>query len=501
MATYTILTRNGIADPGQEAKLAQLAAELKQPGARLLLHLHGGLVDQAAGEAGATRLSGSGADSWQRDAGWTQVYVVWRTGAFETIRSNWTDLVHDDRIYQAILRKLFGFVARRLGVPVPGGRGTTSLALDEAEIERRLTGKGDKRAPFDDVDAQLASDLPAGARATIGGEQSNGDLAIEFEAELAADSGFQRAAVDLDEAVNVPAGARAPSAGADSAAGARIRARLSADIQAKFVAPATPGTGVRGIVSTSGILLVHAGKVALRCFKRFRAGRDHGLHATIVEEVCREFYGDLVGARIWGMMVRDAGDHFARDGFGSALVAMLNGTTPANIAVTAHSAGSIWASHLLLAMEEAGLTHKVKLYLLAPAVRHDVFADMIGKAGHLIGRCHMFMMSDELERRDAVLGHNKGYIYPSSLLYLVSGMFEEQDAKAYPDVPLLGMRRFAGASWLTPQEAAAATSIGAFFQAADRGIAWSPSAGVTVADSHGAFDDEIVTLASVRALF
>ncbi|ATL98524.1 hypothetical protein CK910_08550 [Aeromonas sp. CA23] len=118
MATYTILTRDGIADEGQEQLLANLAEDLKKPNAKLLLHLHGGLNDESTAIATAKRLSGAGPDSWKLESDWTQVYVVWRTGALETIQTNWTELVRDDRLYQTILRKLITFVARKLGEPM-----------------------------------------------------------------------------------------------------------------------------------------------------------------------------------------------------------------------------------------------------------------------------------------------------------------------------------------------------------------------------------------------
>jgi hypothetical protein len=502
MATYTILTRNGVADAGQDDKLEQLVAELQNPDAKLLIHLHGGLVDQAAGEAGATRLSGSGLQSWQLGPEWTQIYVVWRTGALETIRTNWTELVHDDRLYQTILRKLIGFVARRLGVPTTGGRGAASLAMNEVEILRRLTGKADRQAPFDDVDGHLPHSLPTGSRAVLMSGESDGELALEFQTELGEDEDFQRAIADIDEAINVTSGARSPSIGADIAAGQAALSRLSKDIQVKLKPPVVdPATGTRGVLTASVALLTHVGKIGVRCFKRFRSGRDHGLHATIVEEVCREFYGDLVGAKIWGMMVHDAAEHFEAGGLGAALVDILKAKTPPNIVLTAHSAGAIWASHLLVAMKDAGVAAEVKLFLLAPAVRHDLFARTIEKVGALIGPCRMVTMTDEFERRDAVLGHDKGYIYPSSLLYLVSGMFEEEATEPYPDVPILGMQRFLSASWLTPKERGFAERIATFFQAPDRGVVSSPTAGVAMAESHGAFDDEVFTLATVRALF
>ncbi|MGQ0582097.1 MAG: hypothetical protein ACT4O6_09185 [Reyranella sp.] len=500
MTVFKILTRNGTADPGQEQSISALAAELGKPNAKLLLHLHGGLVDEVSGLAAAERLSGNGPNSWQLGPEWTQVYVVWRTGAFETLKTNWTDLVHDDRLYQTILRKLIGFVAKKLGMPALDARGPGSLSISEAEIHRRLTGQAGKR-PFDDIDIHMALKLPPGTRATIMSEQTNGELAMDFQKELAEDDSFQRIAADIDEAVNVPSGARAPSVGADIVEGRKMLGRLDGSIQGEVTHSPVVGGKPRGIVSAGIFLVSHAGQVAIRCFKRFRGGRDHGLHATIVEEVCREFYGDLVGAKVWGMMVGDAADHFGPSKLGSALIDIIKANTPKDFVISGHSAGSIWASRFLLAAKAAGLDKSVKLFLLAPAVRENLFAEMLDTTGAMIELCRMITMTDELERADAVLGHDKGYIYPSSLLYLVSGLFEELNAKAYPDAPILGMQRFSSMSGLDATEQGATKSIATFFQESDHGIIWSPTPGVSMADSHGDFDNEPLTLATARSLF
>lgn len=500
MATYIILTRDGVADQGQEKLLANLAEDLKKPNAKLLLHLHGGLNNKKSADETAKRLSGNEPDSWRLGNDWTQVYVVWRTGFLETIQTNWTELVQDDRFYQTITRKLLAFVARKLGVPMPTGRGTETTAITEAEIHRRLTGHAGPH-PFDALDAILSSDRPAGERATVFGEQSSGSLADEFRRELRGDKDFLRAAGDIDEAVNVTSGARASSVGADQPAGEKMLGRLNESIVRELEPPPVAQGEPRGIVSVISLLLPHAAKVALRCFKRFQSGRDHGFHATVVEEVCREFYGDLIGAKVWGMMVKDAADHFSAGGFGSALVEMLKASKPDNFVITAHSAGSIWASHLLQHMKTEKLPGGVKLFLLAPAVRKDAFATMLDSAGDLISFCRMITMKDEYERKDAVLGQDKSYIYPSSLLYLVSGLFEEQSSQPYTDAPLLGMQRFATMSGLTDAETQIETRIAAFFKQDNYKIISSPTENVSMALSHGAFDDEPWTLATASSLF
>lgn len=497
--SFVFLTRNGIADPGQDDKLADLRRRLEQNNAKLLLHLHGGLVDEKDGIGIATRLMGSGEGSWDLDDEWTQVYVVWRTGALETLRTNWQDLAHNDRLYQAILRKLISFVTRKLGIGAGGNSRSAYevFSLDEDEIHRRITGRADKRRPFADVEERVGADVPPGARASLTIEQSNGALVMEFEDELLADNRFQAAVADIDGFVNEGVQGRAALAPADRQRGLASHNRLSAAIQGEM-APSLARDGSRGVSSVLTFLLKHAGKIALRCFRRFRNGRDHGLHATIVEELCRELYGDLIGSALWGMMVKDAGDHFEKNGFGSQLIGVLPRT---GAVVTAHSAGSIWAARLLLAMHSAGIQIKVNLFLLAPAVRHSLFAEMIGQAGALVGQCRMYTMSDELERRDAVLGRAWGFIYPSSLLYLVSGICEEHENQAYPDAPLVGMQRFSNPRWLTQLEQDQARTVGSFFEQPGNDIVYSPAAGICIADCHGCFDDEPLTLKSAKARF
>jgi hypothetical protein len=492
-------TRNGKLDSGQEAVVAQLTAELAKPDARLLLHLHGGLVDDAAGRALAARLAGPPPDGWNLQAPWSQAYVVWRTGALETFQTNWTDLAQNDRLYNAVLKKLMWFVAGKLGVPGLAGRSAAAeTKLTEAQIALALSGQGDTRAPFAHLDEAVELAAPGGRGPTILNED-DGALALEFQDILSQDAAFNAAAGDIDAVVNARAAGRGPVPAGDAARGAASYARLDARVQAPIEAlKPTGAVGRAGPVGVAGFLLKHAGLIAFRCFKRFRTHRDHGFHATLVEEVAREMYGDLLGATIWGMMVKDAGDHFAPGGFGLQLLDAIPDDNHVHMVVTAHSAGSIWAAQMLKAIKAKGKTITLGLILLAPAVRTDLFAEALEASGDKVRLCRMFTMDDALERADAVLGHDKGYIYPSSLLYLVSGLFENRGAAAFADAPLLGMQRFVGADWLDdPVETAANQRIAAFFQQPGHDIVYSPTPGVTTADSHGGFDSQPLTLASV----
>ncbi len=503
-SVFRFFTAKGVGEAGQEASLAALKVRLGEPGAKVMVHVHGGLVDRAAGTASADRLSGTGSDSFGLTPDWTQVYIIWQTGALEEIRRRWTELAKDDRLYQALVRKLIMFLAQRLSLPLMDGRSAADTApLGEDEILRRIRGEGDKRDPFGVLEQHLRSADPT-SRAVMAPRRTTGALMVEFSKFLAADPLFRLAVADMDAAANTDTASRAAAPAGSVERGEAILARLDGslkgeiDLLASSPDDTVPRTGGRGFVSVGAFVAGRALKAAMGCIERFRGWRDHGLHATIVEEVCREFYGDWIGSTIWGWMVDDAGLHFGQGGFGATLLAMLAADPPERMVVTAHSAGSIWASRMLLAMAGADAKTPIDLCLLAPAVRANLFVEAVTRAAPLVRRCHMFTMDDALESRDAVLGHDQGYIYPRSLLYLVSGLFETKDGEAYPDAPILGMQRFVGVDWLDGAEAADAAAVSAFFAQPDKAIHYSPGSGMTDADSHGGFDDNVLTLKSVN---
>jgi len=248
----------------------------------------------------------------------------------------------------------------------------------------------------------------------------------------------------------------------------------------------------------------HGVAIGSRVVMRFRNGRDHGVHATIAEEIARELYGDLIGSSIWYMMVQDAADHFEEGKLGSELLYLFSEFKDLNLVIVGHSAGSIWATEYLTARSKIENLPKTGLVLLAPAVRTLKFAAMLDEARSSIGLFRLFAMKDELERADALLGNDLSYIYPSSLLYLVSGAFEHAKSEAYVDAPLLGMERFIGGEreWLKEQnEVEALAKIQAFLhEEPDRVILSKSRLGKglnSVAISHGGFDDDPDTLASI----
>jgi len=96
-----------------------------------------------------------------------------------------------------------------------------------------------------------------------------------------------------------------------------------------------------------------------------------------------------------------------------------------------HSAGSIFMAHLLqAAAAQAGLPAIQGLHLLAPAVRVDLFRQLLEPlVGQTVQSLAVFTMRRDLERAD-----HCAHVYRKSLLYLVAAACESE-----ADTPILGL--------------------------------------------------------------
>jgi hypothetical protein len=179
------------------------------------------------------------------------------------------------------------------------------------------------------------------------------------------------------------------------------------------------------------------------------------VYATVVEEVLREFYFANIGGAVWGTMKRQASETFAEPGTGPArggryflqrLGALLRGGAGPEVSVVGHSAGGIYACHLLRhAHEQRGQALPAKfafkhLLLMAPACDFRLFDSVCALRPRPFASLRMYALQDQLES-----GYwEVRFLYPRSLLYLVSGAFEEEadgEASAF-DLPLVGMERY-----------------------------------------------------------
>jgi hypothetical protein len=150
---------------------------------------------------------------------------------------------------------------------------------------------------------------------------------------------------------------------------------------------------------------------------------------------------------------------------------------PIRLHLVGHSAGSIVLAYLIdrLAGEEWEFA---SVTFMAPAIRVDTFAQRVRPwiaSGH-VKRLREYHLADAAEKQDPTCRSILGY--GRSLLYLVSHSFE-----GGREVPLLGMEKH------FPADLARNRSVKVF-----------TAPGVeTASTTHGGFDDDDATIASVIA--
>jgi hypothetical protein len=133
---------------------------------------------------------------------------------------------------------------------------------------------------------------------------------------------------------------------------------------------------------------------------------------------------------------------------------------------------------------------RIDVVFLAPACTFEFMRERLPVFKRRVAKFRMFALKDELER---------GYwevpvLYPASLLYMVSGLFEDPTV----DMPIVGMQRyFSGAA---PYDDAAIGEVVAWigkrsvWSVADDGLAGLQSGSLR----HGGFDEDVTTRASLE---
>ncbi|WP_426127921.1 hypothetical protein [Pararhizobium sp. PWRC1-1] len=504
MPVTVLRTADGSLDSSDADALKKLSKRLSSGKKKVLLYLHGGLVDQQSAENIAGKLSGNGPSALNIPEDWEQVYIVWRTGLKETLKNNWIDLLENDRLYNALVKRLISYFAEKTESAAAGRGGVEAPRLTDVAIEEQIRSGSD--VPFAKIDGKIATRGGFGDTLPLD-DISDDEMELELRTVLELDDDIIVSSREIEAHIaEVSDDVTRGSYEADAARGRKQFEHLDEAIQKEW-GDEDPGTGrarAFGGLGVLGAIVGHGFKIGRRVLRRFKGRRDHGLYATIVEEVARQLYGDLIGSAIWAMMTKDAADHFSQGRLGRDLVAALSSNKDADLLVVGHSAGSIWATEFLNARKRMGDETPLSLVLLAPAVRIKKFASMLDACGSSIARFRMFAMKDELERADVLLGTGFGFVYPSSLLYLVSGLFENEGSEPYSDAPILGMARFISADpdWLPEEdEAAAVRKVRAFLAEHPDRVVYSETADGdrfgSRSRSHGGFDDDVQTLKSI----
>lgn len=245
--------------------------------------------------------------------------------------------------------------------------------------------------------------------------------------------------------------------------------------------------------------------IAERVIQRFRAGRDHGITCTLVEEIIRAFYLTNAGQAVWQSMKTStaaafgAGPQYAGTAVMQRLVALFDRNVKPNFTLFGHSAGSIYICNFLAAADAAFGTRDVKfdVVFMAPAATDTLFAKTLGSYAHRLGGFRCFTMHDAFETADQLVGP----VYPRSLLYFISGCLEGESG----DEPLVGMERFCTAgAFSDPLKFPDVKTVRDFLYAPGRTFFSETGAGrpgeTTMSHHHGGFPTDVATNDSNRAL-
>lgn len=513
---HYIHSRNGCFGEGTDSSPADIDALMDafraDPRGHLAIHFHGGLVSKATGLELASRLS----QNYLKAA--YPVFYVWESGVWEAIRNNLGELA-DEPVFKQLVRKLLEYSLQRLGAQ-SGARSILPGTVDAARVSQTVSEfwahPGKDTIPYRNFEPVVPAST---ARSSASGVDE-----AEIQADLEFDAEFRRALATLPD---IPPGTRSSLT---SGGAAEHRSAFSLALSEQL--SEEPGT--RGLITFFKVAWMIK-RILVKVLKRYAHGRDHGLYATVVEEIVREVTLGGSGLNEWGKalqwnrMKQDALDAFGGDPQRHAGTALLHRLRQAHdggldlrrITLIGHSTGAIYIAHWLAAAQKI-LPAQIKMdvIFLAPAITYDLFDRTLQGQGDRIQSFRMFCMKDALERDDQVWGEDgeleaghdlRRFIYPSSLLYLVSGILESDqlaDGSVVdaPDQPLLGMERyFASTDVYDDARFPAVGRVRAWLKSEPGRMVWSHAEGAepglnSGSIDHGAFDNDEATLASLHAI-
>lgn len=423
-------TRDGRFVGEGHSEFDRLSKQLKaQSEPRLLLHLHGGLVSYSKGCEIARRLDGDiGSDGRNYAAlktdGWATGYFVWESSFNESVENNHAELANNGLLRAYILR-VAAWISGRLGFE--------SLSPDEPPIE----------------ELNSTPDDPATILANVGADAAKVPLVEDLAEDQLADSELGRMLLDDPELQAMHS--LVESHGLTAARPFNLDQSVWDHITARKAFP-TPFLKTVGVASAAEwVLITRVVRAGLRVVRRILDGRDHGTVCTIVEELARLLFFDTLGAEDWKLMKGDTRDHFAAGGAGTRLLDLVraigNEKASVRLLVVGHSAGAVFAGHLVCAAAALPDNVSIDVILLNPAIRMDLAESLFVKSARRLNGIRVFTLPDIREAADDLDGTPFGKIYPRSLLYLISGILEFRPnsmSRSYPDAPLLGLQRHLG---------------------------------------------------------
>ena len=454
------------------------------PSGGLVLHFHGGLVNESSARGIADRLA-----PIYTDANSYPLFFVWESGLWETIWNNLGE-IRQESFFQELAKKVGEWVLKELPSDI-SVKGSGGKLVDEKEL----------RKAFDDWFSDQGSHLPqqvADGRIVSTG-QSKGSIPnqkrLAERIEVALDRDFKSAIEAVYNGLN-PKGQDQPTTkgiGSHASALSLISPEAADEMYGRSAEQ------TKGVLSWAKVSLFVA-NVVIACIRRLITGRAHGVYPTLVEEILRAVYGDKIGAIVWNSMKKDTKDAFNVDdeAGGFALLNELGkqasaGRRFSKITLIGHSTGAIFICNFIDAASAQLPGQQFDVVFLAPAVTYGDFANTLDRHRDLIAHFRMFGMRDDVECKDQMVK----LLYPRSLLYFVSGLLEPEI-----DIPLVGMQRFLNESDVfKPSDFPHIASVANYLNQQPDSKVWSvTSAGDGIssrAEAHGDFDNDQATLDSV----
>ncbi|HMS53848.1 MAG TPA: hypothetical protein PKA27_00475 [Fimbriimonadaceae bacterium] len=435
----------------------------------LVIHFHGGLVSEESALKTASLLQKP-----YEDAGAYPIFIVWETGILEVAQNSWARIA-GETVFKILVDRVAGFAAGKLKQAL----GLKGLVTKEGKVDDNELAYSAETGDFskaiigqDELDAFRAtpSDLS---------ESDESFITSQLEADFDLVGAIQGAVNSIEP----------PSQVTKSGHVVAIQAShetLMAPAALQQFSSAPGGKGIVNPLSVAKAVMTIIAKVV----KRFVQGRDHGLHATVVEEILRSLYIGNIGEAVWGAMKSYPRDAFGADPSefgGTRLLDRLAGLPAGTrVVLVGHSAGSIYISEIVEQIRKQNVSIRFDVVYLAPAVRTDRAVEVLGQGNWPVDGFRMYTMGDDWESKD-VLVSQVPFFYPRSLLYFISGILEGGD-----DVPLLGMQRYLAINkWFSDDPNVAAMRN--WLYSAPNRICFCPSSGSVGleanARSHGDFDE------------
>lgn len=453
-------------------------AALAHGGNGIVIHFHGGLVSYSSGMGTAEKLY-----TEYLDADAYPVFFVWESGLVETIKNNLGQIAQES-FFKIVWKRLVNIVMRKSGQRDTHRAGGELPPVDDSSVQEAI----DKA--LDDLDSGSLESTEPDVGDTLT-ELSDLEV-VMLENELLLDGALTAAVEQISNGLRTPDEITADLE--SRSATVRGSAATLMDLGALNKLVDRPDPTSRGVISTATMIKAVV-SLASSVISRFIRGRDHGFHATVVEEILRTLYVANVGGLIWSQMKQDTHDAFGADDQvhgGTAFLAALRtridaGATP-RITLVGHSTGAEFVLEFLnKAASMLPSAVKYGVVFEAPASTFEKTAATLSQHSALIDGFRMFTMLDEHERNDQLVP----VLYPHSLLYFVSGVVEP-DA----DSPVVGMHRFYDAARFPDNEFPSVGVVRNFVEeSADRAV-WSvtptsaPDGRRSAATRHTEFDDE-----------